>query len=180
MLAPCINLTNSLDWTTVHKLNELADKRVLLEVDEQQHKSDSYSLRCDNARMSYVMTAIACYESAETSVAAPNATGEGERTPKRRKTTTESLRPTLWLRFNPNAYRVDGIRLHVPKKVRYARLLHVLQNYVPSKTTEIMYMYFDEHTVLGTASSAASKELDILADPDYSRQLAQLVFSTGT
>ena len=147
---------------------------MLLEVDEQQHKNDGYSLRCDNSRMSYVMTAIACSESDEKGVAAPNAPEEWERPVKRRKT-TGSLRPTLWLRFNPNAYRDDGIRVHVPKKVRYARLLHILQTYVPNKTTEIMYMYFDEHTVLGTASGASSQQIDILADPDYSRQLAQLV-----
>jgi hypothetical protein len=66
---------------------ELPDKRVILEIDEYQHKRVSYSVKCDLARMTNVMAAVAC---------------------------DNNSRHTLWIRCNPNAFKVDGITKGVP------------------------------------------------------------------
>lgn len=95
---------------------ELPRKRVVIEVDENQHKSCEYDIKCELSRMSYVMAAIAC---------------------------AQNVRNTLWIRFNPNAYTVDGVTVHVRKKQRYAQLLQVLDTYVPCRPMEVLYMYYD-------------------------------------
>ena len=54
----------------------LSDKRVIIEVDEQQHTSSSYSIPCELARMTSIMAAMTC---------------------------GDNLMPTLLIRFNPRA-----------------------------------------------------------------------------
>jgi hypothetical protein len=94
---------------------ELPDKRVIFEMDEYQHKRVSYSVKCDLARMTNVMAAVAC---------------------------DNNSRPTLWIRFNPNAFKVDGITKGVPRHERYAALLAAMRLSVFRPTT-ILYMYYD-------------------------------------
>ena len=92
---------------------ELPTHRVILEVDENQHKSETYNVACDVARMTHVMGAIAC-------------TGE---------------RPTTWIRFNPNAYAVDGVTQKKPKLERYQALEKMIRQ--PVEGTKVVYMYYD-------------------------------------
>ena len=68
------------------------------------------------SRMTYVMAAIAC---------------------------NDNTRPTLWIRFNPNAFSVDGQRVRVSKKRKLARLINVIENCELKNDTEVLYMYYD-------------------------------------
>jgi len=97
-------------------LIERPDKRVILEVDERQHKNVAYDIKCDLSRMTYVMAAIAC---------------------------TDNVRPTLWIRFNPNGYSVDGYPMRTRKKAKYAKLLSVIKDTKPLDGTQVIYMYYD-------------------------------------
>jgi hypothetical protein len=96
--------------------------RILLEVDENQHKGLNYLLVCDLARMTNVMGAITC---------------------------GENHRPTVWIRYNPNGFCVDGKKKRFSKHHREAMLLEMLNNYNSLDTKsknicfEIIYMYFD-------------------------------------
>ena len=60
----------------------------------------------------------------------------------------QNERPTLWIRFNPNAFTVDGVRVNVPKKNTYQRLLDILNEDTIPNGTEILYMYYDIHNGL--------------------------------
>ena len=97
-------------------LIERPDKRVILEIDERQHKDVGYEIKCDLSRMTYVMAAIAC---------------------------TDNVRPTLWIRFNPNGYSVDGYPVRTRKKAKYAKLLSVIKDTKPLDGTQVIYMYYD-------------------------------------
>ena len=99
---------------------ELPDKRVILEVDEHQHKSVTYSVACDLARMSHVVSAIRC---------------------------GGDTRGTLWVRFNPNAHHVDGKLRHIPKARRYETLCErVVHHCVDEGAVRILYMFYDEES----------------------------------
>jgi hypothetical protein len=95
---------------------EMSTKRVILEIDERQHSDVTYEIQCDLARMMFVMSAIHC---------------------------DQNERPTLWIRFNPNAFAVDGRKVTVSKKKKYERLLAILTEDAVPNGTEILYMYYD-------------------------------------
>jgi uncharacterized Zn-finger protein len=93
---------------------------VFLEVDEDQHGADGYS--CDLRRMARVLECL---------------TLEG------------NTMPVVFLRYNPDTFRVGGARQTVPLKSREARLLATLRRYMaepPSPSAPAMtiqYMYYD-------------------------------------
>jgi hypothetical protein len=116
---------------------ELLDKRVILEIDEYQHKRVSGSIACDLARLTNVMAAVAC---------------------------DNNSRPTLWIRFNPNAFKVDGTTKRVPRHVRYAALLAAMRLPV-SRPTTILYMYYDTQ----------QGEPVITSDPDFTLSITPLL-----
>jgi hypothetical protein len=87
--------------------------RILLEVDEYQHCA--YPVSCELAKM---MDSTACMRLG------------GE---------THKL---LWLRFNPDAYQVDGSTVKTLKIDRYKQLEHVIRTHVPEKDMEVMYLYY--------------------------------------
>jgi hypothetical protein len=87
--------------------------RILLEVDEDQHVGNPVS--CELSRMT-------------DSTACMRLGGE-----------THKL---LWLRFNPDAYQVNGETVRTLKKDRYKQLEHVIRTHVPLKDMEVMYMYY--------------------------------------
>ena len=76
----------------------------------------TYEIQCDLSRMMFVLSAIQC---------------------------DQNERPTLWIRFNPNAFTVDGTKVTVPKKKKYKRLLAFLTEDTIPNGTEILYMYYD-------------------------------------
>ena len=107
------------------------DLRVLLEVDETQH--DGYTIACDVRRMNDTALAI------------------------RLAGTDASL---LWVRFNPDAYSVDGERVRTPWVDRAAALATLLRTFEPreSGAMEIVYMYYD--TVAGMPAICSAAEYD--------------------
>ena len=92
-------------------------RRVLLEVDENQHSA--YPLQCETARMLDVMAAI-------------RATGDE--------------RKTLWIRYNPDAFRVGGDRMHRSTKRRLSRLEEVIRGQNQTSDVQILFMYYDAST----------------------------------
>ena len=95
---------------------EQPHKRIILEVDERQHKDASYEISCDLSRMCFVMSAITC---------------------------DENVRPTLWNRFNPNGFKVDSVSQRVSRKRKHERLLALIQDTDHFEGTRIVYMYYD-------------------------------------
>ena len=95
---------------------ELAHQRVILEVDEHQHQTVTYSVQCDVSRMMHVMGAIAC---------------------------DANVRPTLWIRFNPHGFTVDGVPCRVARLKKYRALLDVLTDPTPQTGMRIRHMFYD-------------------------------------
>lgn len=97
------------------------DHLVLLEVDENQHASSSYSVSCDATRMEKVHESLAL---------------------------AGNTLPVIFVRYNPHAYRVDGSRTTVPKVSREARLVALLASadsaiYTQRRPLAIQYMYYN-------------------------------------
>ena len=110
------------------------DLRVLLEVDETQHKCDkNYGIACDVRRMNDTGLAI-------------------------RLAGTEAT--LLWVRFNPDAYCVDGELVRKPCVERAAALATLIRTFVPRErgSMEIVYMYYD--TVAGKPAICSNAEYD--------------------
>ena len=99
-------------FALVDMVVEQPTRRALLSIDENQHRDES--LGCEIARMTSVIQGIAL---------------------------SDNVRPLLWIRFNPDAYRVDGHLQRMPKKRRYEQLLQLLRD-VPD-VTGVVYMYYD-------------------------------------
>lgn len=90
----------------------------LLEVDENQHKFGEYTVACDMKRMSHIITALRCQSEFENV-------------------------PIVFIRYNPNTYRVNEIIKKKSKKVREKELLEFINTYIPSQDTDINYMFYD-------------------------------------
>lgn len=91
-------------------------KVIVLEVDEHQH--EWYAVACEVSRMAKLFEAWLLE-------------GNGL--------------PVYFLRYNPNAYQVDGKKARVPKKVREERLLGAIQEAIESEGDgmRVRYMYYD-------------------------------------
>jgi hypothetical protein len=94
---------------------------------------DGYGIICDVARVSKIHTAVVL---------------EGK------------TLPVGVIRYNPDAFSVDGVRQKVPKRDREERLLGVIRGWRFGKpgSLEIQYMYYEGDGVAG---------LDIWKDPLY-------------
>lgn len=98
------------------------DCTILLEVDEYQHKYGRESVNCDMKRMVHIITSIKC---------------SGNNT------------PVLFLRYNPNSYKVDQKLRRVKQEDKQAMLIKFLRSYcVSEKELEIKYMNYDEENGL--------------------------------
>jgi very-short-patch-repair endonuclease len=120
---------------------ELPHKRLILEVDERQHQDVAYEVSCDLARMMFVTSAIAC---------------------------SRNVRPTQWIRFNPNGFKVDEETVRVPKKRKYQQLLSVIQDTTEFSGVRISYMYYDVTNKMPTIcmdSSYDPKVKEMLSAP---------------
>ena len=112
------------------------DLRVLLEVDETQH--EGYPVGCELSRM---MDSTACIRMGG------------------------DTRNLLWLRFNPDAYQVDGVSERTPKVDRYKHLEHVLRTYTPTRAMAVMYLYYSTEDGVPC----------VMQDPEYFPSFKQFV-----
>lgn len=132
---------------------------VLLEVDESAHKQND--LFCEIARMSRTQAAIV--------LGSIGANG------------TENVHPTLWIRYNPNPHRLDGVK-HTAKAVnssgltyREAALLDVIANpNLGDRSAGILYMYYDSKTETNADGSTTIVPL-VVDSPDYVAFMREMV-----
>ena len=123
---------------------------IFLEVDENQHKCGyGASVSCDMKRMTQVMESI----------------------------TIELLKqkrdiPSIyWLRYNPQAWYVNGERQYVPKEARQARLMKWLKDFrikshIPNGNMGVGYAFYDMDE---------NGELEVLKKEEYNESIASLV-----
>lgn len=112
---------------------------IFLEVDEGQHRFGYGEISCDMRRMAKVSESLACGE--------------------------QSM-PIVFIRYNPDAYIVDGLKLTTKKKDRESRLVELILSidspiYTKNPLT-IQYMYY----------GMTKGKLDVLEDPEYNHQMA--------
>lgn len=108
----------------------------LIETDEGQH--DRYFVSCELRRMMDVVAAIRC---------------------------TNESRPIVWIRYNPDRFSVDGIKVKRKRGERMERLLQLLRSHVPTRPLSIFYLFYD--LVNGAPA--------IFEDPTYDSNLKPLV-----
>jgi hypothetical protein len=119
---------------------------VFLEVDEDQHQYGYDGLvSCDMKRMSFVMETLAI----ELGDALPN---------------------IYWLRYNPNAYHVDGEVVRMFKEQREKRMLEWLDNFQGTSPLGIGYAFYDRE----------DGELCVLQNEHYHRAYAEISEDLGT
>jgi len=112
----CIDAGTEMKFARLDFVLELPTHRVILEVDERQHKDTSYNVRCDINRMLDVMATMCM----------------------------KNERLTRWIRYNPHAFAKDEVKQTVSEKKRHAALLEMIAR-VPDgqRNTELAYMYYD-------------------------------------
>ena len=92
------------------------DLVVIVECDEDQHKNYNATEACDPARMLYATLAIR----------------EGGNASR-----------ILWVLFNPDEFKVEGVTRRVSTKKRHAALANMICEYEPTQDVEVVYMYYD-------------------------------------
>ena len=114
--------------------------RSILSVDENSHKGNPVS--CEVSRMTKVMESIAL---------------------------ADRSRPTTWIRYNPDTYRVNKKIQKVSDKKRHERLLALIKT-VPKCDFEVRYLYYnvDKNNVL-----------ELFSDAEYSDQFKKFVVSVN-
>ena len=105
------------------------DKIICLEVDEHQHAESGhflYTTVCDVARMTRVQHSIMIGELLRSKTCLP-------------------MLPTLWIRYNPDAFKFGDTTQHVPTSVRLQELVNTIKHFTitAGKQMIVMYMYFD-------------------------------------
>ena len=129
-------------YANVDFVIETQTHRVLLSVDEHQHSETKniwgYSVLCELSRMSKVMSAI---------------------------TETNNNRPSVWIRYNPNAYRKAGVPIYISKETRHACLLESIHK-PTSKPFEVRYLFYD---------TDGDGLPEIFNHPDFNDNFKQLV-----
>ena len=74
----------------------------------------------------------------------------------------------LRIRFNPDAYKVDGVTTRTRMTVdRHAALKSVIESYIPTQPVSVKYMYYD----------MKDGDLCVLSDPEYPEMFKQFVLS---
>ena len=118
---------------------------VFLEVDEQQHLYGYDALvSCDMKRMAHTMETLFV----ELGDALPH---------------------IYWLRYNPDAYRVDGDLVRVPKADREARLMSWLEQFEAAAPLQIGYAFYDTD----------DGQLSVLSNPEYHAEYADVAEDLG-
>lgn len=105
---------------------------IFLEIDENQHRFGEYSILCDMSRMTYIIEALML---------------DG------------NTLPILFIRYNPNAIKVDGVNKLITKSTRQNKLIEFINNYQFNNEIplQIQYMYYN----------ITNSKLEIHNDPDY-------------
>lgn len=80
-------------------------------------------------------------------------------------TISETKGALVWIRFNPDAYKIDGEKGLVKIKERKEKLLDLLENYIPKGEDEIIYMYYD----------VRDGRPEISYSPDYDKNLHECI-----
>ncbi len=121
----------------------------IVEIDEHSHDNTwDYTVSCEQAKMSYVETAL--------TICADPSVGR---------------QPTVWLRYNPDTFKIDGKTVRTFKKDREEVLLRFLRNYVPTRPMTIMYLYYGCHS----GPNGEWAQPTVLDDEDYSDEMKQFV-----
>lgn len=55
----------------------------------------------------------------------------------------QNVRPTLWIRLNPNGFKVDNVSRRLSRQHKNTRLLSMIQDTTALDGTRIVYMYYD-------------------------------------
>lgn len=74
----------------------------------------------------------------------------------------------VWIRFNPNAYKVDNLQMRVSRETRYERILKFIKDYPEIETGPVVnvhYCYYD----------MANNDPVILSDDDYAPEFKKFV-----
>ena len=66
----------------------------------------------------------------------------------------------IWLRFNPNCFRINNVVQKVSRSKREAHLIDVIKNWVWDGTTKIKYMYYDQDATNEPAKITKSEWFD--------------------
>lgn len=83
--------------------------------------------------------------------------------------------PLVWVRFNCDAFTLDGDRKRVLRRDRFRALANFLRNLEMTKEAHppmsVHYLYYDSWT----GKDSKKHELELFADPDYSSEFRELV-----
>ena len=132
------NIEDNKQYARLDFVIEYETHRSILSVDENSHNGNPVS--CEVSRMTKVMESIAL---------------------------ADRSRPTTWIRYNPDTYRVNKIIQKVSDKKRHERLLELIKT-VPKCDFEVRYLYYnvDKNNVL-----------ELFSDAEYSDQFKKFVVS---
>ena len=113
---------------------------VFLEVDEGQHRFGYGPVSCDMRRMAKIVESL-CLEG--------------------------NNLPVVFVRYNPDAFSVDGARVSCLKRDRESTLIAMLTDassdiYSSGRALSILYMYYD----------TTGGQVDVVASPDYDQTMA--------
>lgn len=114
----------------------------LIEVDEDEHIT--YDQSCETRRM------MDCYTSLLMSHL--------------------GIKHMVWIRYNPNRFKIDEEKQKVDTKDRQAKLLEIIQTYQPTKAMEILYLYYS----IRWSETKNDYVPVIFDDPDYNCELKPL------
>jgi len=94
-------------------------RRVIVSCDEHQHNRKGYTWKCEVARQFKII-----HSTTVASVHVPN---------------NYDIRPITWIRFNPNAFKVNGVTKRIRARDRYAMLLKEIY----TAPEGFVYMFYD-------------------------------------
>jgi hypothetical protein len=101
------------------------DYVILLEVDENQHKYGYDSIACDMKRMNHIIVSLMTIHEND------------------KRDNKNILSKFLFVRYNPDKYKIDGIKTETSKEIMQEKLVNVINNYEPKSNLEIIYLYYD-------------------------------------
>ncbi|CAM9770418.1 unnamed protein product, partial [Heterosigma akashiwo] len=118
----CIN-DNTNNYSRIDFIIDFKDTNgktgiIMLEVDEYQHTYSNYSVSCDISRMTQIHESIML---------------EG------------NTLPIVFIRFNPDSYKVNNITVKETKQMKQAKLIETITNieFGPDGTLSVIYINYD-------------------------------------
>jgi hypothetical protein len=122
----CAEASSDRKWCRIDFVIGYGGGYVFLEVDENQHRfgynfGDNKAISCDSKRMANVHTSLTI-ECSQTGMETPS---------------------IFWLRYNPDAWHIDGTLIRKPKKEREESLCSFLAMHQLSEPVGIGYAFYD-------------------------------------